>query len=119
MPWVRHTNPYFSGPMPWRARWPLSRVLRYLVTFMAGVITGTALTVARVGKPDGALAISEVAPGISRVQRAGIVSPVEQVAVLASARDPDKTAVVLANRGTKPVATHPAWQAKRTGSGDE
>ncbi len=118
MPWVRHANPYFSCPMPWWARWPLSRVLRYVATFTVGVITGAALTGAGVGRPDGALAISEVAPGIPRVQRAGIVRPVEQVAVLAEtdasrglqaartsaqakACGSSGTAVVLANRGAR------------------
>ena len=36
-------NPYYSDRIPWYACWPLSRVVRYLVTFLFGALTGAGL----------------------------------------------------------------------------
>lgn len=35
---------YYCGPMPWRRRWPLARLSRYLFTFLIGVVTGLVIS---------------------------------------------------------------------------
>lgn len=99
MPRVRARSPYFSGPAPWRARWPLSRVVRYLVTFTIGMIAGASFTAASRWKTRSDVAVPEVAATISRVQTAATDSCMKQVAGVD--RERKNAADVLANCGMR------------------
>lgn len=113
MPWVKTINPYFSGPLFWRARWPLRRVLRYVATFTVGAIAGAAFTPARFGEPDGVVAVSRAVPGIDRVRRAAMDMPVAHVAKVASARQLDRADTAVSNGEGR------ADRARKARGGDE
>ena len=104
MPRVRPCSPYFSGPVPWRARWPLSRVVRYLATFTIGMIAGAGLTAAGLKESRSDARVLPVAATISGVQTAATDSCIKQVTRVD--REQKKVANALANCGMSLSGSH-------------